>query len=137
MSCTPTIGHNLTSDKCSRLPSVCLDICLNAVEGMSADTCRLEMAAPPGASSLPNTPDSETLTMLIVGMPNVGKSTLLNSLRRVGVNKGTSSHVKNASCDRATDIPLRQSSVCGSLPGCYAEDRRARQGLELTTDVCP
>lgn len=39
--------------------------------------------------------DSTTLTgsrMMIVGMPNVGKSSLLNALRREGVNKGKAAH---------------------------------------------
>lgn len=39
--------------------------------------------------------DSTTLTgsrMMVVGMPNVGKSSLLNALRREGVNKGKAAH---------------------------------------------
>lgn len=32
----------------------------------------------------------EGLRVLVVGMPNVGKSSLLNALRRVGVHKGVS-----------------------------------------------
>ena len=30
--------------------------------------------------------------MMIVGMPNVGKSSLLNALRQVGVHKGKAAH---------------------------------------------
>lgn len=33
-------------------------------------------------------PDDK-ITMLVAGMPNVGKSSILNALRRVGVRKGT------------------------------------------------
>ena len=32
--------------------------------------------------------EPEDLQIMVVGMPNVGKSSLLNALRRVGVNKG-------------------------------------------------
>jgi ribosome biogenesis GTPase A len=32
--------------------------------------------------------EADRLSMLIVGMPNVGKSSLLNALRRVGVKRG-------------------------------------------------
>ena len=38
---------------------------------------------PNAASSQP-----EELRFLIAGMPNVGKSSILNALRRVGVNRG-------------------------------------------------
>jgi ribosome biogenesis GTPase A len=43
--------------------------------------------------------EARSLRVLIAGMPNVGKSSILNALRRVGVNKGTSMSVISSMID--------------------------------------
>lgn len=47
---------------------------------MNAELTEAEVAA--------KNEEERSLRILIAGMPNVGKSSILNALRRVGVNKG-------------------------------------------------
>ena len=58
-----------------------------AVSTLSSAEAKFELME---ASLKANRTTLDDMRVLVVGMPNVGKSSLLNALRRVGVKKGKS-----------------------------------------------
>lgn len=74
-------------------------------------------------------PDDK-ISILIAGMPNVGKSSILNSLRRVGVSKGTLPR------DWSTcSFQFRQSSLDVLCSGTHPTALNGYQDLALPADV--
>lgn len=62
--------------------------------------------------------------MLVAGMPNVGKSSILNALRRVGVRKGTD-HMSY--CHTSESVELRQTNSAGKAASTSSEPGHTRR----------
>lgn len=63
----------------------------------------------PAARSLP-------LIMMVVGVPNVGKSSLINAFRRVGVERAEPAH-QRSHASRSMRLRTRKPARTGALPG--------------------